>query len=173
MIRNLACSAALLLAFASNAFSQLRDATPEERALDTAAFAKVEQALAERLTDVQSVVVAMKGRVLYTYYRDGDPDKLRDVQSVEKSAMAALVGVALARGDLRGLDEPVVTLVPEWAGGYAQGFAEMAEVTAALAAQVAPEPIVPVLVFASRLLQGCSSHPTAKALLTTGIHSVQ
>ena len=39
-------------------------------------------------------------------------------------------------------------LVPESAGGYGQGFAEMAEVAAALAAQVAPEPVTPVLVFA-------------------------
>ena len=43
-------------------------------------------------------------------------------------------------------------LAPETLGGYEQGFAEMAEVAAALAAQVAPEPVVPVVVFAGRLL---------------------
>ena len=54
--------------------------------------------------------------------------------------------VALAEQGWTGL------LVPEAQGGYAQGLAEMAEVAGALAAQVAPEPVVPVLVFAGRLL---------------------
>ncbi len=56
-------------------------------------------------------------------------------------------------------------LVPESAGGYGQGFAEMAEVASALAAQAAPEPVIPVLVFAGRLLQGCAGSATAQALL--------
>jgi alkylation response protein AidB-like acyl-CoA dehydrogenase len=57
-------------------------------------------------------------------------------------------------------------LVPETLGGYEQGFAEMAEVAAALATQVAPEPVVPVLVFAGRLLAHAGSTETATRLLT-------
>ena len=57
-------------------------------------------------------------------------------------------------------------LVPEAMGGYEQGFAEMAEVVAALATQVAPEPVVPVLVFAGRLLAHAGSTETATRLLT-------
>lgn len=57
-------------------------------------------------------------------------------------------------------------LVPESAGGYGQGFAEMGEVVAALAAQVAPEPVTPVLVFAGRLLQACAGNETARILLS-------
>ncbi len=56
-------------------------------------------------------------------------------------------------------------LAPESAGGYGQGFAEMAEVAAALAAQAAPEPVTPVLVFAGRLLHSCAGSTTAQALL--------
>ncbi|WP_418319922.1 acyl-CoA dehydrogenase family protein [Piscinibacter sakaiensis] len=56
-------------------------------------------------------------------------------------------------------------LAPESAGGYAQGFAEMAAVAAALATKVAPEPVTPVLVFAGRLLQSCSDSATARQLL--------
>jgi len=56
-------------------------------------------------------------------------------------------------------------LVPESAGGYGQGFAEMAEVATALATQAAPEPVTPVLVFAGRLLQSCAGSTTAQALL--------
>ncbi|MCZ2089570.1 MAG: acyl-CoA dehydrogenase family protein [Burkholderiales bacterium] len=57
-------------------------------------------------------------------------------------------------------------LVPEPLGGYAQGFAEMAEVAAALATQVVPEPVVPVLVFAGRLLAHTGATELSTRLLT-------
>ncbi len=57
-------------------------------------------------------------------------------------------------------------LVPEAMGGYEQGFAEMAEVVAALATQVAPEPVVPVLVFAGRLLAHTGATELSTRLLT-------
>lgn len=57
-------------------------------------------------------------------------------------------------------------LVPEAMGGYEQGFAEMAEVVAALATQVAPEPVVPVLVFAGRLLAHAGATELSTRLLT-------
>ena len=110
-----------------------------------------------------------------------DPDRLQQLQMLRASALAFSAKESppsrarALRAEAPGFDLKFWNalaaqgwtglLVPETAGGYAQGFAEMAEVTAALAAQVAPEPIVPVLVFAGRLLQGCSSHPTARALL--------
>jgi alkylation response protein AidB-like acyl-CoA dehydrogenase len=56
-------------------------------------------------------------------------------------------------------------LAPESQGGYAQGLTELAEVAAALAAQAAPEPITPVVVFAGRLLQGCGRSEAAAGLL--------
>jgi len=56
-------------------------------------------------------------------------------------------------------------LAPEAAGGYGQGLAEMAEVAGALAAQAAPEPLLPVVAFAGRLLEGCSGSELARRLL--------
>lgn len=56
-------------------------------------------------------------------------------------------------------------LVPEALGGYGQGLADMAEVASALAEQVAPEPVTPVLVFAGRLLQACAGNETARRIL--------
>lgn len=94
---------------------QPRTATSDETAADAEAFATVRQRLADRWTDVESVNVLMKGRALFEFYRDGDPERLRNVQSVEKSALSALVGVALARGAIASIDQPVVELVPEWA----------------------------------------------------------
>lgn len=81
----------------------------------SADFDEVQQLLASRWSDVESVAVAQQGRTVFEFYRDGAPDKLRNVQSVEKSALSALVGVALGRGDIRSLDQPAVEIVPEWA----------------------------------------------------------
>ena len=95
--------------------AQLRDPTPAEHAADLAAFQAVERALADRLTDVQSVVVVLRGRVAYAFYRDGLPDQLRDTQSVQKSALSVLAGVALGQGRLASLEQPVLELMPQWA----------------------------------------------------------
>ena len=84
--------------------------------LDAAAFEGLDQAIGERLTDIQSVAVLLQGRLAYQFYRDGNPQALRDTQSVAKSALAALVGVALRQGQLASLDAPMVELVPEWRG---------------------------------------------------------
>lgn len=77
-----------------------------------AAFAEVESALAGQFTDVQSVVVLLRGQPVYSYYRDGAPDALRATHSVAKSALSALVGIALAQGRLASLDQRVVELLP-------------------------------------------------------------
>lgn len=91
-----------------------RRSTPEEEAADRAAFAGLEREIAGRLADVQSLVVVIRGRTAFQYYRDGQADALRDTQSVTKSALAALVGIALRRGEIASIDKPVVELVPQW-----------------------------------------------------------
>ena len=96
--------------------AQLLPGTPAQAAHDAQAFDAIAPLLAERLTDVQSVVVVLRGRVAYEFYRDGKPDALRNVQSVEKSAFSALFGLALAQGRLSSIDAPVVELMPDWRG---------------------------------------------------------
>ena len=87
--------------------------TPEEQRLDAAAFVDFDRGIAERLADVQSVVVVLSGRVAYQYHRDGNPEALRDMQSVAKTALVALVGTALRQGQIASLDRQVVDLLPE------------------------------------------------------------
>lgn len=106
---------ALFAALPLPSTAQLREGTPEEKAADAQAFAAVAEALAQRFTDVQSVVVVRRGRVAYEFYRDGQPERLRDQQSVTKSGLGALVGIALQQGAVKSLDEPVLSLMPEWA----------------------------------------------------------
>lgn len=89
--------------------------TPAEQALDATVFQGLDAALSSQLTDVQSAVVVLRGRVVYRYYRDGEPDQLRDTQSASKSALSALLGTAIAQGRIASLEQRVVDLVPEWA----------------------------------------------------------
>ncbi len=107
----------LLCAFAaltSVHAAEWRASTPAEQALDAAAFAPVEAALQQQFSDVQSAVIVQRGRVVFEYYRDGAPGQLRDVQSVAKSALSTLVGIALGQGRIASLDQAVVALLPEW-----------------------------------------------------------
>lgn len=116
-MRRLFLLACLLIGTAAHAAGSActwRAATPDEQALDAAAFAGLDEGIGERLTDVQSVVVVLQGRIAYQYHRDGNAEALRDVQSVTKSALSALVGVALQQGKLASLDTPVLALLPEW-----------------------------------------------------------
>lgn len=61
--------------------------------------------------DVDSVVVLRHGQPLFEHHRAGDAQRLYDVQSVTKSVLALLVGIALARGAFNGLDQPVLPLL--------------------------------------------------------------
>lgn len=108
----------LCLMVATTAFAEgmppWRTSTHEEQRLDVATFESVDKGIAKELDDVQSVVVVLQGRTVYEYYRDGNPDALRNTQSVTKSGLALLVGTALQRKQLVSLELPVVDLMPEW-----------------------------------------------------------
>jgi alkylation response protein AidB-like acyl-CoA dehydrogenase len=58
-------------------------------------------------------------------------------------------------------------LIPEAFAGYGQGFGEMAAVVSALATQVAPEPVVPALVFASRAIEHTGNGDLQQQLLAS------
>lgn len=105
-------SAVPLIAIAANDWRD--ESTAAEQAQDAAVFQGMDAAIREQSPDVQSVVVAWRGRVVYSFYRDGLPDQPRDVQSVAKSALSVLMGMALQQGKIESLDQPVVALMPEW-----------------------------------------------------------
>lgn len=67
----------------------------------------------EQLTDVRSVVVLQGGRERFRHDRPGmSPDALHDLQSITKSVLALLVGIAQGQGLLSDLDTLVVRLLP-------------------------------------------------------------
>ncbi|BCG87450.1 serine hydrolase [Mesorhizobium sp. 113-3-9] len=81
-----------------------------------------------KLAGVHGVVALRGGRIVFERYMDGNdmrwgqslgnvafgPDTLHDVRSVTKSIVGLLYGIALAGGQVPGLDEPVVAQFPEY-----------------------------------------------------------
>jgi CubicO group peptidase (beta-lactamase class C family) len=93
---------------------QWRASSQAEQAQDAVAFQDMDLVIGEQYADVQSAVVVLRGRVVYQFYRDGAPAAQRDTQSVAKSALSALAGIALGQGRIASLDQPVLALMPEW-----------------------------------------------------------
>ena len=57
---------------------------------------------------MRSLLVVKDGRlVVEEYFGDGADEELHDVRSVTKSVVSALAGIAIARGDIDGLDDPI------------------------------------------------------------------
>lgn len=90
-------------------------ASAGEQAFDAQVFAGL-AARAEALPDLRSVVVLRRGRVAFEYWRsDQDRQTLQPVESVTKSVLSLLVGIAVAQGRIAGLDQPVLALLPQLA----------------------------------------------------------
>ena len=85
---------------------------------DRSAYEQVAQAVAG-MGDVHSVVVLQRGRLAYEFHRDPAAAEPRSVESVDKSAVATLVGIAIGQGRIASVNQPVVALMPEWADANA------------------------------------------------------
>lgn len=90
--------------------AQVAEPVPEPQA-----YAGLGQRIDQQLTDVRSVVVVQRGKRVFEYYRgELTPASLQSVESVTKSVLSLLVGMAVAQGRLD-LDRPLVELMPELA----------------------------------------------------------
>ena len=105
-------------------------AAPETVGLDGAILCSMVDRLRDwKDANVHAVVVSRKGKLVFERYFSGsdevwgsprgvvefDAGRLHDLRSVSKSLTSLLVGLAIARGKLAGVDEPVVKFFPEYA----------------------------------------------------------
>lgn len=89
--------------------------TPEAEGLDPRAVARL-YAEARELTAIRSVLVVRNGRLVAEgYFNEGGLHEPTLLQSVTKSIVSALTGIALDRGCLESLDQPILDLFPEQA----------------------------------------------------------
>ena len=63
---------------------------------------------------LRSLIVQWKGAVVReAYYNGARPDRRTNIKSASKSVVSALVGIAIARGHIRGMDQTIGELLPE------------------------------------------------------------
>src|ERR1700744_2092858 len=79
--------------------------------------------------NIHSVLIARHGKLVYEHYWPGKDeilgqdlgviahgvDSLHDLRSVTKSFVGACIGIAIAQGKIKGVDEPVFAIFPEYA----------------------------------------------------------
>lgn len=97
-----AAMSAVAQSAATDRSSEAPDPAPTLMAMDTAIRAGT-------FNQITSVVVARRGHIIHEQYFDtGGSDALRNTRSLTKTVTAMLVGAAISRGRLPGVEEPVM-----------------------------------------------------------------
>jgi CubicO group peptidase (beta-lactamase class C family) len=103
----------------------------EDNLIDRAALCRMADRLASSAANVHSVLVARGGKLVFERYFTGsdeipgrfygrrvaniafDADTLHDMKSVSKSVASLAVGIAIDRGLIRSVNEPILSFFPE------------------------------------------------------------
>jgi CubicO group peptidase (beta-lactamase class C family) len=65
------------------------------------------------LKKIGSVLIARHGKLAYEAYFDGDAESLRNTRSATKTITSMLVGIAIDKGSLPGVDAPILPFFPD------------------------------------------------------------
>jgi CubicO group peptidase (beta-lactamase class C family) len=83
--------------------------------MDPMFLVELEERLDGDFRHVFSTLIVRNGYLVYEYYRDeNEQDQVRTLQSVTKSFISALIGIALEEGHLENLDQSVAELLPRY-----------------------------------------------------------
>ncbi len=93
-------------------------AAPADVDLDADLLEAAHRHLREHVPHMDSLLIIRHGILVFERYMRGmTPDRLHNLKSATKSITSLLVGVALATGDLGGLDESLGYILPELFAG--------------------------------------------------------
>jgi CubicO group peptidase (beta-lactamase class C family) len=96
-----------------SSFETWPTATPEEVGIDSVPLAEMFDFVRERQIPVHSIQLVRRGRlVLDAYFYPYDGRTRHDVASVTKSVISTLVGLAIERGHIRDVQQPVLGFFP-------------------------------------------------------------
>ncbi|MCA9574377.1 MAG: serine hydrolase [Polyangiales bacterium] len=113
----------LLGSCASDAPFEFAEGTPADVDMDAAVLEGARAYAFAPGRNTQGVVVVRRGTIVAEWYADQRDAASRAASwSVGKSFASALVGIALDRGDIPSLDEPITTYIPEWVGTEKEGM---------------------------------------------------
>jgi CubicO group peptidase (beta-lactamase class C family) len=92
-----------------------KTSTLELQGMDSAKLMIADEFIQERLPDAFSLLVVKNGYLVFEkYYRWGSPERYAVVHSVTKSVTSALIGIALEKGYLSGVDQKLIDFFPEY-----------------------------------------------------------
>jgi CubicO group peptidase (beta-lactamase class C family) len=113
---------------------------PPTRGLDSVLVQDV-YARAATLPRLHSLLVARHGELLHERYWQGrSAERRTNIKSASKSVISALVGIAIAEGHLRGLDQPIAPFFPQYMGTAADSLLRQVTIGHLLAMQSGLEP---------------------------------
>ncbi len=92
-----------------------RTSTPAEQGMNAETLAGISEYVEENMPYARSVLVVRHGYIVFEdYFNHFNGARADNVRSVTKSVTSALVGIALANGDIRSLDVTFSSLFPEY-----------------------------------------------------------
>lgn len=93
------------------------EGAPESEGMDAAILEGAREYAFAPGKNTQSVIVVRRGTIVAEWYADDrERDSLASSWSIGKSVTSALIGIALERGEIPSIDEPMITYIPEWEG---------------------------------------------------------
>jgi CubicO group peptidase (beta-lactamase class C family) len=126
------------------------------------------------LQNIRAVLVSQGGELLAERYYRSDAAEHVEIQSVTKSVVSTLVGIALTKGDLKSLDQTLGELLPQHRSAMATSSArltvrQLLTMTAGWTPDYDPEPAKPKLV--RRIVtHGPDGHPGTFVYAYIGPH---
>jgi CubicO group peptidase (beta-lactamase class C family) len=91
-----------------------QSATPESQGLDPMALAAAATELSRQSSALSLLVIRNQFLVLEQYFHDSQANQSNNLHSASKCILSALVGIALDRGLLKGIDQTVGELLPRY-----------------------------------------------------------
>jgi len=102
-----------LLDEAAQAQHEWPSAAPAQQGMDAERLAQLRLRL-QQTPAIRSVLIVRHGQLVFEHYGAGfGPNDLQRINSITKSVISALVGIALDQGHLAGLDQRIGGLLPE------------------------------------------------------------
>lgn len=95
-----------------------RTADPESKGLDADVLSKMGREIEVRFRSVNAFLIVKDGYLVFErYFGAVGPEDKHLVASVTKSFVSALIGIAIDRGYIEGVDQPVLDFFPEYTPG--------------------------------------------------------
>lgn len=89
--------------------------TPEAQGIDSEKLVKLLKFIQGSNTGLECLIIIRNEKIiLETYYAGYQRDIMHELQSATKSFTSALIGIAIEKGFVRGVDQPLFKLLPEY-----------------------------------------------------------